>query len=154
MSESRNNTTYKSIFDLPIFNWERLLEGKTEYLYHEPEGKEPKGKESLRLKVLWDKIYEDYFQKYVINSESFKESIRQKRELAEMRVDSLVNGNKRVNTFIKIAELELEENDSEPMDLFQRVVTLEKFLGFAIDVHKCSVAKYHSYIDQFKKLKK
>lgn len=137
---------YNSIDNLPIFNWNKVRDGELGYLYEsENEGKISK-KEILKLRDLWEVLFNDYFVRFGKN-DYFKEYLSKRVSIAKMQVDCILNNKPSLSTFIEIAQLELDEMRSEPPDFMSTIVTLEKHLGFSIDVYTCSVTKYHAYLN-------
>ena len=82
-------------------------------------------------------------------ADQFKEQLDKKKRIALMNLDVIMKNYSKLLTHIEIAESELDETPKAKIEFLQTVVTLEKHFGFSIDVHTCSVAKYHSYIKQF-----
>ncbi len=138
--------THETIDTLPIYNWNKLIDGELKYIYIKP--RPVKRRDEDKLNELWEDLYNDYFISYGL-TDQFREQLDKKKRIALMQLDVILKGNRKLITHIEIAESELDETPRAKIEFLETVVTLEKHFGFSIDVHTCSVAKYHSYIKQF-----
>lgn len=138
--------TYTSIEDLPVYNWNKLISGELKYLYIRPRA--VKRRDEVRLYDIWEEIYDTYFKKYGLN-EAFIEYFNKRKKVAQMQLEVILKGDRKLLTHIDIAKDELKEEPTVKIEFMQTVVSLEKFFGFSIDIHRCSVDKYHSYIKQY-----
>ena len=141
--------TFDSIEELPIYNWWKVHEtGSYEYLLRFR--RELKRREVKMLDKVWKSLYNQYIERFGY-TEQFLETMSKKREIALMKVDYMVKGDKTMKVFIQIAEKELEDMTGEDVDFYQGKSMLEKNLGFYIDIHRMSVAEYYSHFQVAKK---
>ena len=140
---------WDSIDTLPIYNWMKVHEsGDFAYLMR---SKSKVAEWELKgLEKVWRKLYENYIERFGY-SESFVQIMEKKREIALLIVRQIEKNDKSMNTFITIAEKELEELEKDgTMDFYTGKSLLEKSLGFHIDIHKMSVAEYYSHFQLVK----
>lgn len=141
---------YKTIDTLPIYNWMKIHEtGDLEFLL---QVRQVVSKRDFKyLEKVWKDLYHEYVKQFGY-SDTFVEQMEKRREIAMMKIRMMVNEDRSINTFIRIAEKELEEMESDGnMDFFTGKSLLEKSLGFHIDVHKVSVAEYYSHFQVINK---
>lgn len=97
------------------------------------------------LSELWKKIYDQYFEKFGLG-ENFISILEKKKEIAMMKCDRWLSGDKSMETFIKVAEIELEEMQSlSSGDFLETKAFIEKTLSFQIDMKHTSVSEFYTY---------
>jgi hypothetical protein len=135
---------YRTIDTLPIYNWMKIHEtGDLEFLLIV---RQKMSKWDVKyMEKTWKKLYHEYIERFGY-SDTFVEQMIKRREIAMMKIRMMVNEDRSVKTMIRIAEVELQEMESDGnMDFFTGKSLLEKSLGFHIDIHKISVAEYYSH---------
>jgi hypothetical protein len=143
---------YSSIDDLPIFNWNKVHEtGELKYLLHDP-GKKLKTAELNQLPKIWESIYDEFIQKVGL-SESYLEILESERKIALLQIEMAETGDNNIQTFIEIDQVRLErkQNEMPEGDFYQLKSFLEKKQGHPIDIRKCSVIEFYSYIKTLEK---
>src|SRR3989337_1700891 len=106
-----SSNCYRSIDTLCIYNWNKIQESgnlawliRSENIHIE---KKKVGKiRSMALGILWRKILDEFIERFGF-SDSFLEIHNKEIEIGRMKVDRLVNNDKSLNAFIKIAEEQL-----------------------------------------------
>lgn len=149
--------TFDSIDRLPIYNWWQIH--KTHdftWLYTIKRRKASKyTRQALQTK--WGVVYDGYIERFGL-SEDYLKLIEKKKEIAALKVERMATGERSINTFIKIAELELEEmqkgNGREEVDFYESKAHVEKQLGFALDPMKITVSEFYSHIKVLKQTNK
>lgn len=141
---------YNTIDTLPIFNFSKINETEDlRYLVIQSDYFElPKitEKETEELFNVWENINDEIIN-YVGISEDYKSILRIKKAIALMKVDMITTGDKSSETLIELKEKELL--DAMPKikhELDESIIYIESVLKIPIDVMKCSVKKYFSYI--------
>ncbi|MBU3681639.1 MAG: hypothetical protein FGM16_06845 [Flavobacterium sp.] len=107
----------------------------------------------MALQMKWSVVYDGYIERFGL-SEDYTKLIEKKKEIAALKVERMVTGQKSLNTFIKIAELELEAlqkgDRKDEIDFYESKAQVEKQLGFVLDPKKITVAEFYSYIKVIK----
>ena len=141
---------YNTIDTLPVFNYGKISELEDlRYLIIQSDYFElPKitEKETAELFNVWENINDEIIN-YVGISEDYKSILRIKKAIALMKVDMITTGDKSNETLIELKEKELL--DAMPKikhELDESIIYIESVLKIPIDVMKCSVKKYFSYI--------
>lgn len=137
---------------MPIFNWWHLH--RTNDLHWiMVDHKVKLTKKSMKaLYEMYEKLNDEFINEFGFTDE-FKEYIEKKREIEILKLDLMISGDKTIETFIEIAELELKKLSSEfeGANFMDIKASLDKAMGFQIDPKKTSVHEYYSYIKFAKK---
>ena len=141
---------YNTIDTLPIFNYGKISELEDlRYLIIQPDYFElPKitEKETEELFKAWEHINDEIIN-YVGISEDYKTILRIKKAIALMKVELITTGDKSLETLIELKQLELKNYyPQKKNELDESIIYIESILKIPVDVMKCSVKKYFSYI--------
>lgn len=141
---------YNTIDTLPVFNYGKISELEDlRYLIIQSDYFElPKitEKETAELFNVWENINDEIIN-YVGISEDYKSILRIKKAIALMKVDMITTGDKSLETLIELKQLELKNYyPQKKNELDESIIYIESALKIPIDVMKCSVKKYFSYI--------
>tara|TARA_R110000868_G_scaffold35798_1_gene127838 strand:- start:9173 stop:9670 length:498 start_codon:yes stop_codon:yes gene_type:complete len=144
---------FDSIDSLPIYNWWQIHKAHDfTWLYSIKRRKVGKYTRTA-LQTKWGVVYDGYIARFGL-SEDYLKLIEKKKEIAALKVERMETGSKALNTFIKIAELELNEmqkgDGREEVDFYESKSHVEKQLGFALDPMKISVSEFYSHIKVLK----
>lgn len=144
---------YKSIDEMPIFNWNKIHEtGDLKYLLHD------KCKvESYEFRFLlkrWKKLYEQFIDRFGFSDE-FLSILELEKNIALLKIEKAERGDENIQTFIEIDEIKLQKKKAElggvKSDFFDIKAGVESSLGFHIDTKKCTVVEFYSYVKTLKK---
>lgn len=145
---------YKSIDDLPIYNWLKIQETndiswmlKTNHSLNEVH----KG----ILTVAFDNIYSQFIDAFGINP-ALEEILTIKRDIAVLTVDMMLEKDRSLINFIEIKERELKaliasKNQGSVMEVTAYV---EKYMQFKINTKEVTVREFYGYINLMKKEKR
>lgn len=141
---------YNTIDTLPVFNYGKISELEDlRYLIIQSDYFElPKitEKETEELFKAWENINDEIIN-YVGISEDYKSILRIKKAIALMKVDMITTGDKSLETLIELKQIELKNSYPQAnQELDESIIYIESALKIPIDVMKCSVKKYFSYI--------
>lgn len=107
----------------------------------------------MALQLKWNVVYDGYISRFGL-SEDYLKLIEKKKEIAGLKVERMISGQKSLNTFIKIAEIELESlqkgDRKDEVDFYESKAQVEKQIGFVLDPKKITVAEFYSYIKVIK----
>jgi len=151
----KSDSYFAGIDDLPVFNW-YMVHNTADVSYLLTQRKEIGLLGRFYLSDIWRRIYDEYIARFGFG-EKFMELMDKKRNVALMRIDRALTGDKSKNTFINIAEIELKnmmEESGRVSDLHETAAMIGKNLGFYIDVKKCSVVEFYSFIKAIEKINK
>lgn len=108
------------------------------------------------LSILWRQILDEHIGRFGF-AEGYIEIVRKQKEILRLRVDRIVNEDRSLNAFIRIAEDELsdlESNKSKGSNFYEIKGVLEKN-GFKIHPFKTTVEEFYTHVQTLtKQLKK
>lgn len=134
---------YLSIDTLSIFNWWQIHQ-TNDFTLLQIDRSEAIDKKALG--VLWANLYDQYFAKFGLG-DNFITILEKKKEIALMKCERWVEGDKSLETLIQVAEIELSELEAaNGGDFLQTKGYIEKTLAFQINLKETSVSEYYSYL--------
>ena len=141
---------YNTIDTLPIFNYGKISELEDlRYLIIQSDYFElPKitEKETEELFKAWEHINDEIIN-YVGISEDYKSILRIKKAIALMKVELITTGDKSLETLIELKQLELKNYyPQKKNELDESIIYIESALKIPVDIMKCTVKKYFSYL--------
>jgi hypothetical protein len=98
------------------------------------------------LALIWRNIYDEYIKEFGF-SEGFLDIIRKQKEIALLRVDKIVSGDKSIQTMIDVCNFELDgiKKMNQGGTFYELKVYIEKGMGIRINPIECSVKEFYSY---------
>ena len=152
LGRSSQPKTYKSIDDLPQWNWNQVHKtGNYAYIKILPSYRNLDHEDSDYLKEIWYEIYDEFLTEFGFSKE-YLELLEAKRRIAEMKLEYIRTDNRNLLTMIDIEEMEFNARfEREEGARFEAVVmAIEKRQGMPIDEKKITVYKYNNYIRNIK----
>ena len=139
---------YLSIEDLPVFNWWKLHE-KNDF---KQVLRNPKGKIDKRVVDVVKELQNEFIQTFGID-ENYANYLRKQIQIELLKIKILKTGDRIYENDVDILEIELEELTSKEQDkaLNSATISVEKWMGFKLDVKKISTFEYYSYIKAIEK---
>jgi len=145
---SQRKKTYKSIDDLPQWNWNQIHKtGNLAYLYKLTSYRNIEEIYSEELKELWQGIYDEFLEEFGL-SKDYKELLEAKKRIAEMKLKYIQTEDRMFLTLIDIEEVDFKARfeQTEGVRYETVVMAIEKRQGQPIDPKKLTVYKYNNYI--------
>jgi hypothetical protein len=143
---------FESIDELPIYNWNEIHKtGDLTFMLIDRT--KTKGVNFKKLLEQWELIYEQYILKFGFDSH-YLSILEKQLYIAELIIEKAETGDNSINTFIELEKqllLKLQEKNKSTGDFYESKSRLEKELGFYIDIRKCSVVEFYSYIKTIEK---
>lgn len=140
------NRVYRSIDDLPIWNWKMIhKEQNTKYVYvsEDYEGVRPTERSEERFGI----IYAEFFNKFSLSS-GYIDLLKAQKKIAIKRLEAYILGDKTKLTFADLEEAALKEkyNQQDTVDYEDLIATLEQEIGIVIDQKKMSVNSFYTHM--------
>lgn len=115
---------YESIEDLPIYNWNKVVEtGQLKWLIKK--GDKP-NKQALRV---WDKLQDEYFEEFGIDP-VFRKRLALMKEVVNLTDQYIQTRDRFILNLINIAETDLKGMNQQQgikfYDLLDKVITIKK----------------------------
>jgi hypothetical protein len=147
--------TFKSIDDLPQWNWVQIH--KTDnlaYLKKLDSYRKIEKEVTNELQDLWQTIYDEYLEEFGLSKE-YIEHLNKKKEIARLKKEYILTGDRNILNLIDIEEAELIDSytKTESQEFESVVVGIEKMQGIRIDPKKITVYQYNNYIRNLKEKK-
>lgn len=145
---------------MPIFYWNQVHDtGNLSFLIRSKNPtinkKLPNLIKGYALAILWREILDEHLEKFGF-SPGFLEIHRKQKEILRLKVDRIVNEDKSLNAFIKIAEDELSEMEfvgSKGTNFYEIKGILERE-GFRINPFETSTEEFYTHVQTMCKLAK
>ena len=139
---------YLSIEDLPVWNWWKLHE-KNEF-----EQLLKRSKDSIDERVV--DVAKDLQNEFIVTfgiDENYASFLRKQIQIELLKIKILKTKDRIYENDIDILEIELEELTNKEYDkgLNSATISVEKWMGFKLDVKKISTFEYYSYIKAIEK---
>lgn len=136
--------------DAPVFIWHRVHEsGDLSWLLE----KRIKLTKRLRtyLKKVWEKIYDEYLHEFGF-SENFIAIKEKEIEIAQLKCELILTGDRINETWIEIAEIELTDmkKGNGKGDFMQSKIAIESKFKFQINMTTTSIREFYSYLKHLK----
>lgn len=139
---------YLSIEELPIWNWWKLHE-KNEF---EQVLKRSKDKLDKRVVDVVKELQNEFIETFGID-ENYANYLRKQIQIELLKIKILKTGDRIYENDVDILQIELEELTSKEQDKGMNTATIsvEKWMGFKLDIKKISTFEYYSYIKAIEK---
>lgn len=137
---------------MPIENWWNIHE-RMDYSYLLKQRREINRFEKIILIRSWNVTYNEYIKAFGF-SDLFKQLMQKQQELARLKIEKMITGDRSLQTFIDITQIEIDDlnkRTQNPGTLHESKINIEKIVGFRIDTKNVSVREYYSYINTLKK---
>ncbi len=137
---------YSGIDEMPIWNWFELFKQNNFKLIIR-NGKLPPKKQIPILKKIYTEFYDQYLDEFGLNETS--QEIRELRHRYITNINNVLQGDMGAQTFVDIDKSELKEyynKINEKQSIWELKSRMEVALKINIDVKKCSVIEFYSYL--------
>jgi len=137
---------YKSINDMPLYNWQKCLEGDLRYVREDL-------KDLKTNKEDFDVVYDDYISKRGLGKE-YKQYLDIIKKRALIQCDYLITKDRFKLTLIEVEDAKLEglkKNTNQQSSIQQALIYLSKWLGYRLDWKQITVSEYYLILDEYSK---
>jgi len=126
---------YKSIDELPIYNYNKILETGDFKEY------------GVETAEDWENIEKEFFYK-IGYSEKYFEILRIRTQIVLNKAKYYKGGDNLLKTLIEVDKAKLKQTIGETTggDFNNMVAQVSKFMGFRIDVKEVSVIEFYNYL--------
>ena len=132
---------YQSIDELPMWNWVRIYEQK-DYRYLLKKGK----KVDRYADIIYLKMQDELVDQHGVG-DLFLKILRMKIKISLMQADQVLSGDRTSEIKVKILEDKIKEMEVgfKDVNIFGSVVSLEKAMGFKMDIKTLTVGEFYKY---------
>lgn len=138
---------YKSIEDIPLFNWVKVNAGEMNFLLINKED----SASNEELSEAWDILFDDYIEKRGL-SKSYKQLLNVMKKKVILECDFIISGD-----LFKLTEIEIEEQnlkqligkDSVDMSVEKSLIILSKWIGYRLDWKIITLNEYYLILKEY-----
>jgi len=137
---------YQSIEEIPLFNWQKCLEGDVKYVNLET--KEDSGNQEA-----FTKLYDAFLQKRGVNKE-YKKYLDILKKKALLQCEFLITKDNFKLTQIEIEDakiVSLQKTSEAGLSIDKTLIYLGKWLGYRLDWKIISVSEFYSIMEEYEK---
>lgn len=137
---------YQSIEEIPLFNWQKCLEGDVKYVNLET-------KEDASNQEAFTKLYDEFLQKRGVNKE-YKKYLDILKKKAMLQCEFLITKDNFKLTQIEIEDakiVSLQKTSEGGLSIDKTLIYLGKWLGYRLDWKVISVAEFYSILEEYEK---
>jgi hypothetical protein len=137
---------YQSIEEIPLFNWQKCLEGDVKYV--NLQAKEDSGNQEA-----FNKLYDSFLQKRGVNKE-YKKYLDILKKKAMLQCEFLITKDNFKLTQIEIEDakiVSLQKTSEEGLSIDKTLIYLGKWLGYRLDWKIISVSEFYSILEEYEK---
>ena len=146
MSTTKNH--YSEVYDIPLFNWEKCLEGDFKFMRLDRVKKY-----DLRDVEAFYRLYDKYIEKYDL-TEEHKAYLDAQKHLIELRLQYVETGDEFLLNYISIAEMDVRKlapTNEGGMTIGQTVTILSKWMGQWINKKTITLEEYKDLIQEYER---
>lgn len=139
---------WESIEDMPLYNWQKCLDGKIEYVHKEC-------KITDKNEAQWERLYTEFtdFKGLSPKEQKLFNAIKKK---CLLECEYLRTGNRMNITLIDIEEQKIksmkeEEVEESSFSIQKTLLALSKWLGYRLDWKQISVKEFYIIIEEYGK---
>ena len=137
---------YQSIEEIPLFNWQKCLEGDVKYVNLQT-------KDDSSNQEAFNKLYDEFLQKRGVNKE-YKKYLDILKKKAMLQCEFLITKDDFKLTQIEIEDakiVSLQKGSEEGLSIDKTLIYLGKWLGYRLDWKIISVSEFYSILEEYEK---
>ena len=137
---------YQSIDEIPLFNWQKCLNGELKYVHLEL-------KEETDNQESFNKLYDEFLQKRGVNKE-YKKYLDILKKKALLQCEFLITKDDFKLTQIEIEDakiVSLQKTSESGLSIEKTLIYLGKWLGYRLDWKVITVTEFYSIMEEFEK---
>ena len=141
--------TYKSIDEIPLYNWNKITSGEIEYIKKNLNEK----LSDKKLNIAYEILNDDYLDKKGLGL-NYKRILDLMKKKAIAECDFAITKNTFKLTEIELYEYQISEklkDDKNGMSIEKTLVYLSKWLGYRIDSKQITLSEYYIIIEEYGK---
>ena len=138
---------WRSIEEMPLFNWIKCSEGETEYI------RKNGGKNEKEDYEQWLNVYDEYLRKYGL-SDVYKRLLKVMKKKALIELEYVETKERFKLTEIEIQETKLKEmlaNTGSGMTIEESLIHLSKWIGYRLNTKEICVVEYFNILKEYGK---
>ena len=146
---SKKIELYKSIDDLPIYNFDKILKSHDlRYLLKEEIKDITYNKNFDKISDQWVKLYDEYLEHFGL-SKSYKRVIEQETKIAKLQIQRWLRDDRSLEGIIEVEKIKLQEMNKKKKkkSTFEEdLATIEQNRGIGMNPKETSVKMFFTYV--------
>lgn len=137
---------YQSIDEIPLFNWQKCLNGELKYVHLEL-------KEEADNQEAFNKLYDEFLQKRGVNKE-YQKYLDILKKKALLQCEFLITKDNFKLTQIEIEDakiVSLQKTSESGLSIEKTLIYLGKWLGYRLDWKVITVTEFYSIMEEYEK---
>lgn len=137
---------YQSIDEIPLFNWQKCLNGELKYVHLEL-------KEEADSQEAFNKLYDEFLQKRGVNKE-YQKYLDILKKKALLQCEFLITKDNFKLTQIEIEDakiVSLQKTSESGLSIEKTLIYLGKWLGYRLDWKVITVTEFYSIMEEYEK---
>lgn len=137
---------YQSIDEIPLFNWQKCLNGELKYVHLEL-------KEEADNQEAFNKLYDEFLQKRGVNKE-YQKYLDILKKKALLQCEFLITKDDFKLTQIEIEDakiVSLQKTSESGLSIEKTLIYLGKWLGYRLDWKVITVTEFYSIMEEYEK---
>lgn len=137
---------YQSIDEIPLFNWQKCLNGELKYVHLEL-------KEEADNQEAFNKLYDEFLQKRGVNKE-YQKYLDILKKKALLQCEFLITKDNFKLTQIEIEDakiVSLQKTSESGLSIEKTLIYLGKWLGYRLDWKIITVTEFYSIMEEYEK---
>ena len=137
---------YQSIDEIPLFNWQKCLNGELKYVHLEL-------KEETDNQESFNKLYDEFLQKRGVNKE-YQKYLDILKKKALLQCEFLITKDNFKLTQIEIEDakiVSLQKTSESGLSIEKTLIYLGKWLGYRLDWKVITVTEFYSIMEEYEK---
>jgi len=137
---------YQSIDEIPLFNWQKCLNGELKYVHLE-------FKEETDNQEAFNKLYDEFLQKRGVNKE-YQKYLDILKKKALLQCEFLITKDNFKLTQIEIEDakiVSLQKTSESGLSIEKTLIYLGKWLGYRLDWKVITVMEFYSIMEEYEK---
>ena len=152
-SSSRSEDRYRSIDDLPLFNWIKIQDGELLFIRIGYNGRDPEAQITEQDHEAWEQVHDEYLERWGLGKLKEK-MLKSMIKKAEAELAFCISGDRFKLTQAEIEEKRLEamlKNAGHGMSIEQTLVHLSKWIGQLIKTKEITTQEYFLLVQELER---
>jgi hypothetical protein len=144
---------YNSIDSLPLYNWQKCVNGSLKYVRTIVKEEDEDNKEDEKV---FEKIYDEYIKRFGMGK-LYEKWLKIMKKKAIMECDFVITQEKFKLTEIQIEEAKLKgmlDNKGEGTSIEKSLIYLGQWLGYRLNIKEVTTLEYFNLLEEYGKANK
>jgi hypothetical protein len=140
---------YKSIDEIPLYNWVQINDGNMNFLQKDQSLTYPKNE----VDEAWNDLFDDYLNKRGLGK-TYKKFLEVMRKKTVLECEYIISGDEFKKTQIEVEKHNLEllaKKENDDMTTSKSLIFLSKWIGYRLDWKVITLNEYFIILEEYGK---